>query len=112
MFDGTKLVSIYHLDCVGVTFNAPVCLLLYIVSKILCNANKTVLGKGDTLRFPQLAETLEIVAQKGADAFYTGKIGQDLVKDIQEAGLDNLHIVVCLKVKTDKRFLSPACFFL
>lgn len=88
------------------------CLLLYIVSKILCNANKTVLGKGDTLRFPQLAETLEIVAQKGADAFYTGKIGQDLVKDIQEAGLDNLHIVGCLKVKTDKRFLSPACFFL
>ncbi|XP_003965539.2 glutathione hydrolase 5 proenzyme [Takifugu rubripes] len=54
--------------------------------KLFCNANKTALGKGDTLKFSQLAETLEIVAQKGADAFYTGKIGQDLIKDIKEAG--------------------------
>lgn len=73
---------------------------LYFVSKILCNANKTVLGQGEILKFPQLAETMEIVAQQGADAFYTGKIGQDLVKDVKEAGRDNRHILGWLKEKT------------
>ncbi|XP_051268905.1 glutathione hydrolase 5 proenzyme [Dicentrarchus labrax] len=54
--------------------------------KIFCNKNKTVLRKGDTLKYPKLAETLEIIAKQGADAFYTGKIGQDLIKDIKAAG--------------------------
>lgn len=73
--------------------------LFNIVSKILCNVNKTVLGKGDTLRFPQLAETMEIVGRQGAGVFYSGKIGQDLVQDIKEAGWDNLHILGWLKGK-------------
>ncbi|CAN9504887.1 unnamed protein product [Ophioblennius macclurei] len=55
-------------------------------NEILCNKNKTVLGLGDILKFPKLAETLETVAQKGADAFYNGKIGQDLVQDVKAAG--------------------------
>ncbi|CAF99263.1 unnamed protein product [Tetraodon nigroviridis] len=54
--------------------------------QILCKANKALLGPGDILKFPQLARTMEIVAQQGADAFFTGKIGQDLVKDVKEAG--------------------------
>ncbi|XP_068191610.1 glutathione hydrolase 5 proenzyme [Antennarius striatus] len=54
--------------------------------KILCNKNKNVLGKGDILKFPKLAETMETIAEKGADALYTGKIGQDLIKDIKDAG--------------------------
>ncbi|KAM9734809.1 glutathione hydrolase 5 proenzyme [Menidia menidia] len=53
---------------------------------ILCNKNKTVLGKGDTLRFPKLAETMEIIAKHGAEDFYSGKIGQDLIRDIKDAG--------------------------
>uniref|UniRef100_A0A8C5HGX1 Glutathione hydrolase 5 proenzyme-like n=1 Tax=Gouania willdenowi TaxID=441366 RepID=A0A8C5HGX1_GOUWI len=53
---------------------------------ILCNKNKTVLGKGDTLKFTKLAETLEAIAMKGADEFYAGRIGHDLVHDIKAAG--------------------------
>uniref|UniRef100_A0A672G6I3 Gamma-glutamyltransferase 5 n=1 Tax=Salarias fasciatus TaxID=181472 RepID=A0A672G6I3_SALFA len=54
--------------------------------EILCNKNKTILGKGDILKFPKLAETMETIAQKGTDAFYNGKIGQDLIQDIRAAG--------------------------
>ncbi|KAM6902226.1 glutathione hydrolase 5 proenzyme [Xenentodon cancila] len=53
---------------------------------VLCNENKTVLGKGDVLRFPKLAETMKTVAEEGADTFYTGKIGRDLIQDIEAAG--------------------------
>uniref|UniRef100_A0A8C2A441 Gamma-glutamyltransferase 5a n=1 Tax=Cyprinus carpio TaxID=7962 RepID=A0A8C2A441_CYPCA len=38
----------------------------------------------DTLKFPRLAETMETIAKEGADAFYTGKIAKDLIKDVQE----------------------------
>ncbi|XP_023262219.1 glutathione hydrolase 5 proenzyme [Seriola lalandi dorsalis] len=54
--------------------------------QIVCNKNKTVLSTGDILKFPKLAETMEIIAKQGADAFYTGKIGHDLIQDIQAAG--------------------------
>lgn len=54
--------------------------------QILCKNNKTVLSNGDTLKFPKYADTLEIIAKDGADAFYTGKIGQDLIKDIKAEG--------------------------
>lgn len=63
----------------GYVEKSPLC-------EILCNKNKTVLGKGDILKFPKLAETLETIAQKGTDAFYNGKIGQDLIQDIRAAG--------------------------
>ncbi|XP_044030192.1 glutathione hydrolase 5 proenzyme [Siniperca chuatsi] len=54
--------------------------------EVLCNKNRTVLSKGDILKFPKLAETMEIIAKQGADAFYSGKIGQDLIQDIKAAG--------------------------
>lgn len=54
--------------------------------EILCNKNKTVLGIGETLKFPKLAETMATIAQNGAEAFYSGKIGQDLIQDIRAAG--------------------------
>ncbi|XP_026152912.1 glutathione hydrolase 5 proenzyme [Mastacembelus armatus] len=54
--------------------------------EILCNKNKTVLRHGDTLKFPRLADTLDIIANKGADAFYTGEIGHELIQDIKAAG--------------------------
>lgn len=81
-------------------------LFLCFVSQILCKANKTLLGPGDILKFPQLARTMEIVAQQGADAFFTGKIGQDLVKDVKEAGRDNRHILEWLKEKTTSDHVS------
>ncbi|CAL1569450.1 unnamed protein product [Knipowitschia caucasica] len=53
---------------------------------ILCTRNRTVLGPGDVLKFPKLAETMETIGKFGADVFYNGKIGQDLVEDVQAAG--------------------------
>ncbi|XP_068562250.1 glutathione hydrolase 5 proenzyme [Cebidichthys violaceus] len=54
--------------------------------EVLCNKNKTALSTGDILKFPKLAETMETIAEQGADAFYTGKIGHDLIQDIEAAG--------------------------
>ncbi|KAM9455592.1 glutathione hydrolase 5 proenzyme [Clarias gariepinus] len=54
--------------------------------ELFCHKNKTVFGKGDILRYPKLAETLEIIAEHGAEAFYTGKIAQDLVQDVKASG--------------------------
>uniref|UniRef100_A0A8C2ZYX6 Gamma-glutamyltransferase 5 n=1 Tax=Cyclopterus lumpus TaxID=8103 RepID=A0A8C2ZYX6_CYCLU len=52
----------------------------------LHSENKTVLSTGDILKFPKLAETMKTIAEQGADAFYTGKIGQDLIRDVEAAG--------------------------
>lgn len=46
----------------------------------------------DTLKFPRLAETMETIAKEGADAFYTGKIAKDLIKDVQERSTNCLYI--------------------
>ncbi|KAF5892019.1 gamma-glutamyltransferase 5-like [Clarias magur] len=53
---------------------------------LFCHKNKTVLGKGDILRYPKLADTLELIAEQGAEAFYTGEIAQDLVQDVKASG--------------------------
>lgn len=46
-----------------------------------------MLQAGDIVKFEKLANTLEMIADGGADAFYTGKIAEDLILDIQEAGI-------------------------
>ncbi|XP_029301369.1 glutathione hydrolase 5 proenzyme [Cottoperca gobio] len=56
------------------------------VCEVFCDKNRTVLSTGDILKFPKLAETMETIAEQGADAFYTGKIGRDLIQDIEAAG--------------------------
>ncbi|XP_078410768.1 glutathione hydrolase 5 proenzyme-like [Cetorhinus maximus] len=43
----------------------------------------------DIVKYPQLAETLKAIAKNGSDAFYSGRIGQDLIKDIQEEAVKN-----------------------
>ncbi|XP_012673199.2 gamma-glutamyltransferase 5a [Clupea harengus] len=56
------------------------------VRNLFVDRDGNLLKEGDTLRFEKLADTLEIIAEKGADAFYTGDIARDLISDIQEAG--------------------------
>eukprot|EP00752_Nemacystus_decipiens_P019627 g17683.t1 len=41
---------------------------------------------GDRMVWPQLAATLEMVANQGIDSFYTGPIGQDIVGHIKDLG--------------------------
>jgi gamma-glutamyltranspeptidase/glutathione hydrolase/leukotriene-C4 hydrolase len=41
---------------------------------------------GDIIKRPNLAKTLEVIANEGADAFYEGNIAKTLVDTIQSAG--------------------------
>ncbi|KAM6965051.1 gamma-glutamyltransferase 5a [Aplochiton taeniatus] len=45
-----------------------------------------LLKTGDTVKFEKLADTLEVIANHGSDAFYKGKIAEDLIRDINDAG--------------------------
>ncbi|XP_060787055.1 gamma-glutamyltransferase 5a [Neoarius graeffei] len=46
----------------------------------------TLLKEGDTVKFEKLANTLEKIANRGAEEFYSGDVAQALVRDIQAAG--------------------------
>lgn len=50
------------------------------------NRWKEPLEEGDILRIPNLAETLEDVMRRGADALYTGARADQLAEDVQKAG--------------------------
>lgn len=45
-----------------------------------------LLQTGDIVKFEKLADTLEVIASEGANAFYRGRIAEDLIRDIREAG--------------------------
>lgn len=55
--------------------------------KLYTDKNGNLLKTGDIVKFEKLADTLEMIANHGADAFYTGTIAENLVRDIQEAGI-------------------------
>ncbi len=55
------------------------------------------MGEGDTVRFHDLAKTLEIIAEKGAEAFYNGELSEVIVEEINMNG---------------SSFSSNSCFFM
>ncbi|KAJ1093522.1 hypothetical protein NDU88_006622 [Pleurodeles waltl] len=86
------------------------------ICQVFCK-DGDVLRKGDILKLPALAETLRLVAEGGADAFYKGPLAQKIVEDDRRAGgtmtLDDLknfqvEIVPALNVSLGKYTLySP-----
>lgn len=48
--------------------------------------NGVAIKEGDIVKRPTLANTLELISEKGADEFYEGEIAKKLVKTIQTAG--------------------------
>ncbi|XP_062487376.1 glutathione hydrolase 5 proenzyme isoform X2 [Pezoporus occidentalis] len=52
---------------------------------LLCDGQR-FLKHGETFRWPALQQTLRVVAENGATAFYEGQIGKALVEDIRKAG--------------------------
>ncbi|MEB8389095.1 gamma-glutamyltransferase family protein [Rhodobacteraceae bacterium KMM 6894] len=53
---------------------------------LYCRADGTPKQVGDLVVNPDLAGTLSIIAEQGADAFYTGEIAQKIVADMQANG--------------------------
>ncbi|CAO3597520.1 unnamed protein product [Absidia cylindrospora] len=55
----------------------------------------TIAKPGDIIKRPTLANTLEIIAQEGPDAFYTGRIAESIIETVHAAGgimtLDDLR---------------------
>lgn len=60
-------------------------------SQLFQNEQGEQLKEGDIVKFEKLADTLEIIAEHGADALYTGDIAKHLVSDIQAAGNSQFH---------------------
>lgn len=61
---------------------------------------------GDTIKNPDLANTLRIIAEEGRDGFYKGEVAEDIVKTSQETGgiftledLENYEVKVREPVK-------------
>lgn len=54
--------------------------------KLLSRADGTPLREGDRLLQPDLANTLQAIADHGADGFYDGAVAEKLAKSIQVAG--------------------------
>eukprot|EP01095_Lingulamoeba_sp_RSL-Kostka_P008895 TRINITY_DN3030_c0_g1_i1.p1 TRINITY_DN3030_c0_g1~~TRINITY_DN3030_c0_g1_i1.p1 ORF type:complete len:395 (-),score=150.93 TRINITY_DN3030_c0_g1_i1:217-1401(-) len=51
---------------------------------ILTNSKGKFVKKDDFIYRPDLAKTLQIIADEGADAFYTGSLADDIIKDLSE----------------------------
>jgi len=56
-------------------------------SKLFSDKYGNLLKAGDIVKFEKLADTLEIIANQGADALYTGQIAEYLIRDLQNEGI-------------------------
>ena len=53
---------------------------------LLLDDKKQAKPLGTRIKFPQLAHTLQQIEEQGAQAFYQGKIAQEIVRSVQKAG--------------------------
>ncbi|KAK7125489.1 hypothetical protein R3I93_020993 [Phoxinus phoxinus] len=52
---------------------------------VFCDSTGNFLKENDTITFTKLADTYEVIAENGPDAFYNGSLAENLVRDIQAA---------------------------
>ncbi|KAL6456219.1 hypothetical protein MHYP_G00347610 [Metynnis hypsauchen] len=71
--------------------------------QLFVDAEGNMLKEGDTVKYEKLADTLEKIAERGAEEFYTGETAKNLITDIQEAGgsitLEDLRSVEVTEVE-------------
>ncbi|XP_075308124.1 glutathione hydrolase 5 proenzyme-like [Odontesthes bonariensis] len=78
------------------------------LQKLFSDANGNLLKTGDIVKFEKLADTLEMIANHGADIFYTGRIAEDLIRDIQEQGFAlTLQDLASYKVTVTDAWVVP-----
>ncbi|XP_041069164.1 glutathione hydrolase 1 proenzyme-like [Carcharodon carcharias] len=54
---------------------------------VFCKKNsKQILSENDLIYFPKLADTLQMIADKGPNAFYDGPIAEDIVHYVSQSG--------------------------
>ncbi len=91
----TVLAPAIELARAGVTLDAQQAHMIGLVSPILLDTpdlaryftrNEALVQAGDVIQYPQLAQTLEKLAQEGPDLFYTGDIAKAIVLDQRRKG--------------------------
>ncbi|XP_027888998.1 glutathione hydrolase 5 proenzyme-like [Xiphophorus couchianus] len=76
--------------------------------KLYLDKTGTLLKTGDEIKFEKLADTLELIANKGADAFYTGRVAEDLVRDVQQEGGNlTLEDLASYKATVTEAWVAP-----
>ncbi|KAH9382726.1 hypothetical protein HPB48_023282 [Haemaphysalis longicornis] len=68
------------------------------------NETNAVFKEGEILKRPMLADTLEQIAQKGADELYSGELGTKFVQDVQNLGVP----ITSQDLKSYKALVKPA----
>uniref|UniRef100_A0A8C1KDP1 Gamma-glutamyltransferase 1b n=1 Tax=Cyprinus carpio TaxID=7962 RepID=A0A8C1KDP1_CYPCA len=61
------------------------CNLSLICHSVFCDSTGNILQENNTITFTKLADTYEFIAENGPDAFYSGRLAESLVRDIQAA---------------------------
>ncbi len=59
---------------------------------MFCDSTGSILQENDTITFTKLADTYEFIAENGPDAFYSGQLAENLVRDIQAAGFIHTYV--------------------
>ncbi|XP_023198857.1 glutathione hydrolase 5 proenzyme-like isoform X2 [Xiphophorus maculatus] len=76
--------------------------------KLYSDETGTLLKTGDKIKFEKLADTLELIANKGAFAFYTGRVAEDLVRDVQQEGGNlTLEDLASYKATVTEAWVAP-----
>ncbi|TRY56539.1 hypothetical protein DNTS_022795 [Danionella cerebrum] len=53
---------------------------------VFCDSSGNILQENDTITYRKLANTYEVIAEQGPEAFYNGTIAENLVKEVQNTG--------------------------